>query len=226
MPYLRVSWASPSPLQMCIRDRYNATDMTTNQENTTISHDTCTIHFLTLDGYKEAYGQFLRQFKHYLTNISVTDEYIESQLVTPDLLQLLPLLRSYLPYLQIINTSKPTIQKKFYNNIYASIGMNFIEAEGYKKKKKINRFLQPLQKKKENSTQESPKAKKDPDISKTYVSSVLNDINAITFTTQYQLQLDLLNGIAYMQQDISHIINHRRLLTPALYKKALRNRCV
>ncbi|MDE8715256.1 hypothetical protein PZH35_13420, partial [Veillonella atypica] len=78
------------------------------------------------------------QFKHYLTNISVTDEYIESQLVAPDLLQLLPLIRSYLPYLQIINTSKPTIQKKFYNNIYASIVMDFIEAEGYKKKKKIN----------------------------------------------------------------------------------------
>ena len=203
--------------------KYNATDMSTSQENTTISHDSCTIHFLTLYGYKEAYGQFLRQFKHYLTNISVTDEYIESQLVAPDLLQLLPLLRSYLPYLQIINTSKPTIQKKFYNNIYASIGMNFIEAEGYKKKKKINRFLQPLQKKKDNTTKEPPKAKKDPDISKTYVSSVLNDINAITFTTQYQLQLDLLNGMAYTQQDISDIINHRRLLTPALYKKALRN---
>ena len=203
--------------------KYNATDMSTSQENTTISHDFCTIHFLTLDGYKEAYSQFLRQFKHYLTNISVTDEYIESQLVAPDLLQLLPLLRSYLPYLQIINTSKPTIQKKFYNNIYASIGMDFIEAEGYKKKKKINRFLQPLQKKKEDSTKESPKSKKDPDISKTYVSSVLNDINAITFTTQYQLQLDLLNGMPYTQQDISHIINHRRLLTPALYKKALRN---
>ena len=56
--------------------KYNATDMSTSQENTTISHDFCTIHFLTLDGYKEAYSQFFRQFKHYLTNISVTDEYI------------------------------------------------------------------------------------------------------------------------------------------------------
>ena len=38
--------------------KYNATDMSTSQENTTLSHDTCTIHFLTLDGYKEAYSQF------------------------------------------------------------------------------------------------------------------------------------------------------------------------
>jgi len=67
------------------------------------------------------------------------------------------------------------------------------------------------------------KAKKDPDIDGTYVSSVLNDINAITFTTQYQLQLDLINGIAYTKSEIDDVINRRDLLTPALYKKPLRN---
>lgn len=55
------------------------------------------------------------------------------------------------------------------------------------------------------------------------MSSVLNDINAITFTTQYQLQLDLINGIAYTESEIDDVINQRDLLTPALYKKALRN---
>lgn len=56
-----------------------------------------------------------------------------------------------------------------------------------------------------------------------YVSPVLNDVNSITFTTQYQIQLDLVNGVSYTKQDIDNLINHRRLLTTDIYKKALRN---
>lgn len=203
--------------------RYNASDFIPNREHTSTSTDTCMIHFLTLEGYQLAYDQFSRQFKNWITVLNTTDEYIEIQLDVPDALQLLPLLRSYLPYVYITHSSKPSIKNKFYSNLYASLGLDFIDPEGYKKKKKINRFLHPYPKKKEADKESHNKSKKDPDIDGTYVSSVLNDINAITFTTQYQLQLDLINGIAYTESEIDDVINQRDLLTPALYKKALRN---
>lgn len=203
--------------------RYNASDFIPDREHTSISTDTCMIHFLTLEGYQLAYDQFSRQFKNWITVLNTTDEYIEMQLDVPDALQLLPLLRSYLPYVYITHSSKPSIKNKFYSNLYASLGLDFIDPEGYKKKKKINRFLHPYPKKKNADKESHNKSKKDPDIDGTYVSSVLNDINAITFTTQYQLQLDLINGIAYTESEIDDVINQRDLLTPALYKKALRN---
>lgn len=203
--------------------RYNASDFIPDREHTSTSTDTCMIHFLTLEGYQLAYDQFSRQFKNWITVLNTTDEYIEIQLDVPDALQLLPLLRSYLPYVYITHSSKPSIKNKFYSNLYASLGLDFIDPEGYKKKKKINRFLHPYPKKKEADKESHNKSKKDPDIDGTYVSSVLNDINAITFTTQYQLQLDLINGIAYTESEIDDVINQRDLLTPALYKKALRN---
>lgn len=203
--------------------RYNASDFIPDREHTSTSIDTCMIHFLTLEGYQLAYDQFSRQFKNWITVLNTTDEYIEIQLDVPDALQLLPLLRSYLPYVYITHSSKPSIKNKFYSNLYASLGLDFIDPEGYKKKKKINRFLHPYPKKKDADKESHNKSKKDPDIDGTYVSSVLNDINAITFTTQYQLQLDLINGIAYTESEIDDVINQRDLLTPALYKKALRN---
>lgn len=203
--------------------RYNASDFIPDIEHTSTSVDTCMIHFLTLEGYQLAYDQFSRQFKNWITVLNTTDEYIEIQLDVPDALQLLPLLRSYLPYVYITHSSKPSIKNKFYSNLYASLGLDFIDPEGYKKKKKINRFLHPYPKKKDGDKESHNKSKKDPDIDGTYVSSVLNDINAITFTTQYQLQLDLINGIAYTESEIDDVINRRDLLTPALYKKALRN---
>lgn len=203
--------------------RYNASDFIPDMEHTSTSVDTCMIHFLTLEGYQLAYDQFSRQFKNWITVLNTTDEYIEMQLDVPDALQLLPLLRSYLPYVYITHSSKPSIKNKFYSNLYASLGLDFIDPEGYKKKKKINRFLYPYPKKKDADKASHNKSKKDPDIDGTYVSSVLNDINAITFTTQYQLQLDLINGITYTESEIDDVINRRDLLTPALYKKALRN---
>lgn len=203
--------------------RYNASDFIPDREHTSTSIDTCMIHFLTLEGYQLAYDQFSRQFKNWITVLNTTDEYIEIQLDVSDALQLLPLLRSYLPYVYITHSSKPSIKNKFYSNLYASLGLDFIDPEGYKKKKKINRFLHPYPKKKDADKESHNKSKKDPDIDGTYVSSVLNDINAITFTTQYQLQLDLINGIAYTESEIDDVINQRDLLTPALYNKALRN---
>ena len=118
--------------------------------------DTCIIHFLTLENYESVYDQFTRHFGDSLTVLSTTNEYIELQLNVPDALQLLPLLRSYLPYVYITYTSKPSIKERFYGNLYASLDMNFIEPDGYKKRKKINRFLHPLHQK-ENSNKKGKK---------------------------------------------------------------------
>lgn len=215
----RIQWNRIDRIKSLEVTKYNSTNTVPQIQTRDKTFDTCIIHFLTLKDYELVYDKFIRHFKESLTVLSSTDEYIELQLEVPDALQLLPQLRSYLPYVYITYTNKSSIKDKFYNNLYASLNIDFVEPEGYKKRKKINRFLHPLQRKESDNN----KTKKDKDLDGTYVSSVLNDINAITFTTQYQLQLDLINGVVHTKQDIEGLINHRRLLTPAPYKKVLRN---
>lgn len=215
----RIQWNRIDRIKSLEVTKYNSTNAVPKIQTRNKTFDTCIIHFLTLKDYELIYDKFIRHFKESLTVLSKTDEYIELQLKVPDTLQLLPQLRSYLPYVYITYTNKSSIKDKFYNNLYASLNIDFVEPEGYKKRKKINRFLHPLQRKESDNN----KTKKDKDLDGTYVSSVLNDINAITFTTQYQLQLDLINGVVHTKQDIEGLINHRRLLTPATYKKTLRN---
>lgn len=215
----RIQWNRIDRIKSLEVTKYNSTNTVPQIQTRDKTFDTCIIHFLTLKDYELVYDKFIRHFKESLTVLSSTDEYIELQLEVQDALQLLPQLRSYLPYVYITYTNKSSIKDKFYNNLYASLNIDFVEPEGYKKRKKINRFLHPLQRKESDNN----KTKKDKDLDGTYVSSVLNDINAITFTTQYQLQLDLINGVVHTKQDIEGLINHRRLLTPAPYKKVLRN---
>lgn len=215
----RIQWNRIDRIKALEVTKYNSTNAVPKIQKRDKTFDTCIIHFLTLKDYELVYDKFIRHFKESLTVLSRTGEYIELQLEVPDALQLLPQLRSYLPYVYITYTNKSSIKDKFYNNLYASLNIDFVEPEGYKKRKKINRFLHPLQRKKSDNN----KTKKDKDLDGTYVSSVLNDINAITFTTQYQLQLDLINGVVHTKQDIEGLINHRRLLTPTPYKKVLRN---
>lgn len=215
----RIQWNRIDRIKSLEVTKYNSTNTVPKIQTRDKTFDTCIIHFLTLKDYELVYDKFIRHFKESLTMLSSTDEYIELQLEVPDALQLLPQLRSYLPYVYITYTNKSSIKDKFYNNLYASLNIDFVEPEGYKKRKKINRFLHPLQRKESDNN----KTKKDKDLDGTYVSSVLNDINAITFTTQYQLQLDLINGVVHTKQDIEGLINHRRLLTPSPYKKVLRN---
>lgn len=206
--------------------KFNSSDFIPPVLTSQKPHNTCILHFLMSDGYEEVYDQFTRHFKEFLTILRTTKEYIELQLEAPNLLQLLPLLRSYLPYLYIISSNKPSIKTKFYNNLYASLGIEFIEPEGYKTKKKLNPFLQPPPSKtKEDNLEKKKQTKKqsESEVELGYVSPVLNDVNSITFTTQYQIQLDLVNGVSYTKQDIDNLINHRRLLTTDIYKKALRN---
>ena len=215
----RIQWNRIDRIKSLEVTKYNSTNTVPKIQTRDKTFDTCIIHFLTLKDYELVYDEFIRHFKESLTVLSRTDKYIELQLEVPDALQLLPQLRSYLPYVYITYTNKSSIKDKFYNNLYASLNIDFVEPEGYKKQKKINRFLHPLHRKESDNN----KTKKDKDLDGTYVSSVLNDINAITFTTQYQLQLDLINGVVHTKQDIEGLINHRRLLTPAPYKKVLRN---
>lgn len=215
----RIQWNRIDRIKALEVTKYNSTNAVPKIQKRDKTFDTCIIHFLTLKDYELVYNKFIRHFKESLTVLSRTGEYIELQLEVPDALQLLPQLRSYLPYVYITYTNKSSIKDKFYNNLYASLNIDFVEPEGYKKRKKINRFLHPLQRKESDNN----KTKKDKDLDGTYVSSVLNDINAITFTTQYQLQLDLINGVVHTKQDIEGLINHRRLLTPTPYKKVLRN---
>lgn len=210
----RIQWNRIDRIKSLEVTKYNSTNTVPQIQTRDKTFDTCIIHFLTLKDYELVYDKFIRHFKESLTVLSRTDEYIELQLEVQDALQLLPQLRSYLPYVYITYTNKSSIKDKFYNNLYASLNIDFVEPEGYKKQKKINRFLHPLQRKESDNNK---------DLDGTYVSSVLNDINAITFTTQYQLQLDLINGVVHTKQDIEGLINHRRLLTPAPYKKVLRN---
>jgi len=198
----RIQWNRIDRIKSLEVTKYNSTNAVPKIQTRDKTFDTCIIHFLTLKDYELVYDKFIRHFKESLTVLLRTDEYIELQLEVPDALQLLPQLRSYLPYVYITYTNKSSIKDKFYNNLYASLNIDFVEPEGYKKRKKINRFLHPLQRKESDNN----KTKKDKDLDGTYVSSVLNDINAITFTTQYQLQLDLINGVVHTKQDIDIFI--------------------
>lgn len=203
--------------------KYNSSDFIQTPVPLKSNYNRCILHFLTLPGYEPLYNQFIRQFKSLINILDTTSEYIELQLTATDILQWLPLLRSYLPYIHIISSDKPSIKQRFYSNLCASLEKEFKEPEGYKIKQKENPFLIPKEKNSRNKGLQKQASKRDTDINGVYVSSVLNDINAITFTTQYQIQLDLINGVSYTKQDIEELINHRRLLTTEIYKKSLPN---
>ena len=132
----RIQWNRIDRIKALEVTKYNSTDVVSEIQTKETALDTCIIHFLTLQGYELVYDQFTRHFKESLTVLSSTDEYIEIELKVPDALQLLPLLRSYLPYVYITYTSKASIKDKFYNNLYASLNLDFVEPEGYKKTKK------------------------------------------------------------------------------------------
>lgn len=203
--------------------KYNSSDFIQTPVPLKSNYNSCILHFLTLPGYEPLYNQFIRQFKSLINILDTTSEYIELQLTATDILQWLPLLRSYLPYIHIISSDKPSINQRFYNNLCASLEKEFKEPEGYKIKQKENPFLIPKENSGTKKGLQKQASKRDTDINGVYVSSVLNDINAITFTTQYQIQLDLINGVSYTKQDIEELINHRRLLTTEIYKKSLPN---
>lgn len=143
----RIQWNRIDRIKSLEVTKYNSTNAVPKIQTRNKTFDTCIIHFLTLKDYELVYDKFIRHFKESLTVLSSTDEYIELQLEVPDALQLLPQLRSYLPYVYITYTNKSSIKDKFYNNLYASLNIDFVEPEGYKKRKKINRFLHPLQRK-------------------------------------------------------------------------------
>ena len=126
-----------------------------------------------------------------------TSQYIDVELQVQDGQVLLPILRTLLPYIQILHSVPESIQTRFNDNLHHTQHEIVSEPSSYTKK------IHPTW----NLLSPEPT-----DSDNTAVSPLLNEMTAITFNTQYRIQQDLINGISYTLDDLQYIINHRPLL--------------
>ena len=126
-----------------------------------------------------------------------TSQHIDVELQVQDGQVLLPVLRTFLPYIQILHSISESIRTRFNDNLHHT--QHEIVAEPSSYTKKIHPTWNLL----------SPEPT---DSDNAAVSPLLNEMTAITFNTQYRIQQDLINSISYTIDDLQYIINHRPLL--------------
>ena len=108
----------------------------------------------------------------------------------------MPILRTYLPYLQILNSIPESISTRFNDNLRYTQHNTVSEPNSYSKKRHPAWSLL------------SP----EPIESNTTISPLLNEVTAITYSTQYRIQRDLANGVSYTLDDLQYIMEHSPLL--------------
>lgn len=156
------------------------------------------VRFHKLDHYKPVWDDFNNTFRHMTVIIEQdTPQHIEMQLQVQDGQVLLPVLRTFLPYIQILHSVPESIRTRFNDNLYYTQHKTVSEPSSYTKKiHPAWNLLTPEPTDLENGT----------------VSPLLNEMTAITCNTQFRIQQDLINGISYTLDDLQYIINHRPLL--------------
>lgn len=156
------------------------------------------MHFHKLPHYKSVWDDFNNTFRHMTVIIEQdTPQHIEVQLQVQDGQVLLPVLRTFLPYIQILHSVPKSIRTRFNDNLHYTQHKTVSEPSSYTKKMHPAwNLLSPEPTDSENGT----------------VSPLLNEMTAITCNTQYRIQQDLINGISYTLDDLQYIINHRPLL--------------
>lgn len=168
-----------------------------SQKNTkykTILH----LHFYKLPHYEPVWDDFNNTLRHVAMVVEQdTPQYIDVELQVQDGQVLLPILRTFLPYIQILHSIPESIRTRFNDNLHHTQHEIVSEPSSYTKK------IHPTW----NLLSPEPT---DPDNSA--VSPLLNEMTAITCSTQYRIQQDLINGISYTLDDLQYIINHRPLL--------------
>lgn len=168
-----------------------------SQKNTkykTILH----LRFYKLPHYEPVWDDFNNTLRHVAMVVEQgTPQYIDVELQVQDGQVLLPILRTFLPYIQILHSIPESIRTRFNDNLHHTQHEIVSEPSSYTKK------IHPTW----NLLSPEPT---DPDNSA--VSPLLNEMTAITCSTQYRIQQDLINGISYTLDDLQYIINHRPLL--------------
>ena len=155
------------------------------------------LRFHKLDGYEPVWNDFMNTFHNMLTLCeNSTSAYRDIRIQVQDGQILLPLLRTFLPYIEIIQTTPESIRKRFNDNLRYTQYETVSEPSSYTKKPHPSwNLLSP-----------------EPVESDATTSPLLNEITAVTCATQYRIQRDLINGVAYTVDDLQFIMNHRPLL--------------
>ena len=158
------------------------------------------IRFFKHQEYEDKWNEFLATFHQVCITIqNDSSTYIDLKMMVQDGQILVPILRTFLPYLQILESTPESIKTRFEDNILHTQGTIVRELPSYTKKPHYSWKLPSP------STLES-----DNEI----VSPLLHEISAITFTTQYRIQQDLIRGIPYTLENIQYITENRPLLNP------------
>lgn len=155
------------------------------------------LRFHKLDGYEPVWNDFMNTFHNMLILCeNSTKAYRDIRIQVQDGQILLPLLRTFLPYIEIIQTTPESIRKRFNDNLRYTQYETVSEPSSYTKKPHPSwNLLSP-----------------EPVESDATTSPLLNEITAVTCATQYRIQRDLINGVAYTVDDLQFIMKHRPLL--------------
>ena len=156
------------------------------------------IQFYKLPHYEPMWDNFNNTLRHVTMIVNQdTSQYIDVELQVQDGQILLPVLRTFLPYIQILHSIPESIRTRFNDNLHYTQHEIVSEPSSYTKK------IHPTW----NLLSQEPT-----DSDNAAVSPLLNEMTAITCSTQYRIQQDLINGISYTLDDLQYIINHRPLL--------------
>ena len=156
------------------------------------------VRFYKLDHYKPVWDHFNNTLRHLMIVVKQDmPQYIDVELQVQDGQVLLPVLRTFLPYIQILHSIPESIRTRFNDNLLHTQHEIMSEPSSYTKK------IHPTW----NLLSPEPA-----DTDNTVVSPLLNEMTAITFNTQYRIQQDLINGVSYTLDDLQYIMNHRPLL--------------
>lgn len=156
------------------------------------------MRFYKLPQYEPVWDEFNNTLRHVTMIVEQnTSQYIDVKLQVQDGQVLLPVLRTFLPYIQILHSIPESIRTRFNDNLHHTQHEIVSEPSSYTKK------IHPTW----NLLSPEPT-----DSDNAAVSPLLNEMTAITCSTQYRIQQDLINGISYTLDDLQYIINHRPLL--------------
>lgn len=156
------------------------------------------VRFYKLPQYEPVWDDFNNTLRHVTMIVEQdTSQYIDVELQVQDGQVLLPVLRTFLPYIQILHSIPESIRTRFNDNLHHTQHETVSEPSSYTKK------MHPTW----NLLSSEPT-----DSENGAVSPLLNEMTAITFNTQYRIQQDLINGVSYTLDDLQYIIKHRPLL--------------
>ena len=156
------------------------------------------VRFYKLPQYEPVWDDFNNTLRHVTMIVEQdTSQYIDVELQVQDGQVLLPVLRTFLPYIQILHSIPESIRTRFNDNLHHTQHETVSEPSSYTKK------MHPTW----NLLSSEPT-----DSENGAVSPLLNEMTAITFNTQYRIQQDLINGVSYTLDDLQYIIKHLSLI--------------